>query len=235
MPDTTSATRSSLKRAGISSLGILCWPAVRAFQLARAIKRSSASFSEYPHRTPGGEGLAAYAPSVGLAVGFREIFPGRDARIHPLWPEDRKAGSHPGRFTSFIPSPSKSSDCSYMPTRSAAGTATPYRYAQLRDGAGTRMKAMTRQSGDFSHPRELAARDPLRFQQAARLLHHPVLLGIGEPLSEIAYACGSRDQPRFAFECRRRFGHLRRACAEGDPGETVRACTSVSASWTRAV
>jgi AraC-like DNA-binding protein len=98
------------------------------------------------------------------------------------------------------------------------------------------MKAMRRQNGDVSHPRELAAQDPPRFQEAARLLHHRVLLGIGEPLSEIAYACGSRDYAHFALEFRRRLGHARRACAEGDarePGEKVRAPTSVSASWAR--
>jgi hypothetical protein len=121
------------------------WPAVRAFQLARAIKpvgdRISVSFSEYPHRTPGGtqeggmRGWRLTRQASGSPSDFAKL-PGRDARIHPLWPEARKAGSRPGRFTLSLPSPSKSSDCSYMPTRSAAGTATPSRYAQLRDGAG---------------------------------------------------------------------------------------------------
>jgi AraC family transcriptional activator of tynA and feaB len=100
------------------------------------------------------------------------------------------------------------------------------------------MKAMRRQNGDISRPRELAAQDSPRFQEAARLLHHRVLLGIGEPLSKIAYTCGSRDYAHFALEFRRRLVHARRACAEGDarePGEKVRARTSVSALWTRAV
>ena len=100
------------------------------------------------------------------------------------------------------------------------------------------MDAMTRQGGDVSHRRELAAQDPLRFDQTSRLLHHRVSLGIGGPLSEIAHACGSRDDRPFALEMQRRFGHAARAYAERHVGAidgTVPAGTSVSASWARAV
>jgi AraC family transcriptional regulator, positive regulator of tynA and feaB len=47
----------------------------------------------------------------------------------------------------------------------------------------------------------------LRLDQAARLLHRRVSLGVSQPLSEIAYACGFRDYTHFARKFRQRFGH----------------------------
>jgi AraC family transcriptional regulator, positive regulator of tynA and feaB len=47
----------------------------------------------------------------------------------------------------------------------------------------------------------------LRLDNAARLLQRRGSLGGGQPLSEIAYACGFRDYTHFARKFRRRFGH----------------------------
>jgi AraC-like DNA-binding protein len=47
----------------------------------------------------------------------------------------------------------------------------------------------------------------LRLDHAARLLHRRALLGTGQPLSEIAYACGFRDYAHFARKFRHRFGN----------------------------
>jgi AraC family transcriptional activator of tynA and feaB len=47
----------------------------------------------------------------------------------------------------------------------------------------------------------------LRLDHAARLLHRRKFLGTGQPVSEIAYACGFRDYTNFARKFRRRFGH----------------------------
>ncbi|HWO45414.1 MAG TPA: helix-turn-helix transcriptional regulator [Methylomirabilota bacterium] len=49
----------------------------------------------------------------------------------------------------------------------------------------------------------------LRLDHAAHLVHRRAL-GTGQPLSEIAYACGFRDYPHFARKFRNRFG-----CAPG--------------------
>ena len=46
-----------------------------------------------------------------------------------------------------------------------------------------------------------------RLDQAAHLLHRRALLRTGEPLSEIAYACGFRDYAHFARRFRKRFGY----------------------------
>jgi AraC family transcriptional activator of tynA and feaB len=46
----------------------------------------------------------------------------------------------------------------------------------------------------------------LRLEHAARLLHRRKLLGTGQPVSEIAYACGFRDHTNFARKFRRRLG-----------------------------
>jgi AraC family transcriptional activator of tynA and feaB len=47
----------------------------------------------------------------------------------------------------------------------------------------------------------------LRLEHAARLLQRRACLGRGQPLSEIAYACGFRDYTHFARRFRRRFGY----------------------------
>jgi AraC-like DNA-binding protein len=47
----------------------------------------------------------------------------------------------------------------------------------------------------------------LRLEHAARLLQRRAGLGTGQPLSEIAYACGFRDYSHFARKFRRRFGY----------------------------
>jgi AraC family transcriptional regulator, positive regulator of tynA and feaB len=62
----------------------------------------------------------------------------------------------------------------------------------------------------------------LRLDHAARLLHRRASLGTGQPLSEIAYACGFRDYTHFARRFRHRFGYPPGGRAEG---ETVRAGT----------
>jgi AraC-like DNA-binding protein len=47
----------------------------------------------------------------------------------------------------------------------------------------------------------------LRLDHAARLLNRRATLIEGQPLSEIAYACGFRDYTHFARKFRQRFGH----------------------------
>ena len=47
----------------------------------------------------------------------------------------------------------------------------------------------------------------LRLDAAARLLRRRALVGTGQPLSEIAYACGFRDYAHFARKFRHRFGY----------------------------
>ena len=47
----------------------------------------------------------------------------------------------------------------------------------------------------------------LRLDAAARLLRRRALVGTGQPLSEIAYACGFRDYTHFARKFRHRFGN----------------------------
>jgi AraC family transcriptional activator of tynA and feaB len=46
----------------------------------------------------------------------------------------------------------------------------------------------------------------LRIDHAARLLHRRASVGTGQPVSEIAYACGFRDYTHFARRFRQRFG-----------------------------
>jgi AraC-like DNA-binding protein len=69
-----------------------------------------------------------------------------------------------------------------------------------------------------------------RLDHAAHLLHRRALLRTGEPLSEIAYACGFRDYAHFARRFRKRFGY-----SPGDhAGEgSVRAGTGNSAPSAR--
>jgi AraC-like DNA-binding protein len=72
----------------------------------------------------------------------------------------------------------------------------------------------------------------LRLDHAARLLRRRALLGTGQPLSEVAYACGFRDYAHFARRFRNRFGNPPGAHAGHDQsavGGTVRAGTIESA------
>jgi AraC family transcriptional activator of tynA and feaB len=55
----------------------------------------------------------------------------------------------------------------------------------------------------------------LRLDHAARLMHRRALLGTGQPLREIAYACGFNDYAHFARKFRHRFGYSPRAHGEG--------------------
>jgi AraC family transcriptional activator of tynA and feaB len=66
----------------------------------------------------------------------------------------------------------------------------------------------------------------LRLDHAARLLNRRASLGTGQPLSELAYACGYRDYAYFARRFRHRFG-----CAPGAKarGHGQRAMPSASA------
>jgi AraC-like DNA-binding protein len=57
----------------------------------------------------------------------------------------------------------------------------------------------------------------MRLDRAAHLLERRASLGTGQPLSEIAYACGFRDYAHFARRFRHRFGHAPGAHLEG-PG-----------------
>ena len=71
-----------------------------------------------------------------------------------------------------------------------------------------------------------------RLDHAAHLLHRRAITGSGQPLSEIAYACGFRDYVHFARRFRRRFGYSPGAHAgEG----AVRARTAESALSARDV
>ena len=71
-----------------------------------------------------------------------------------------------------------------------------------------------------------------RLDHAVHLLHRRALAGTGQPLSEIAYACGFRDYAHFARRFRRRFGYSPGVHpAEG----AVRARTAEGALWARDV
>src|SRR5262249_14021316 len=56
----------------------------------------------------------------------------------------------------------------------------------------------------------------LRLEHAARLLQRRSSLGTGQPLSDIAYACGFRDYTHFARKFRHRFGCAPGALSGGD-------------------
>src|SRR5258705_805677 len=64
---------------------------------------------------------------------------------------------------------------------------------------------------------------PHRLNHAAHLLHRRALLRTGQPLSEIAYACGFRDYAHFARRFRRRFGYSPGAHAGERAGTAERA------------
>jgi AraC family transcriptional regulator, positive regulator of tynA and feaB len=75
-----------------------------------------------------------------------------------------------------------------------------------------------------------------RLDHAAHLLHRRALMGTGQPLSEIAYACGFRDYAHFARRFHKRFGYSPGAYAGQDNGDgAVRAGTGKSASSARDV
>jgi AraC family transcriptional activator of tynA and feaB len=69
-----------------------------------------------------------------------------------------------------------------------------------------------------------------RLDHAAHLLRRRALFGTGQPLSEIAFACGFRDYAHFARRFQRRFGHSPGAHAGQHSGDgAVRAGTGKSA------
>jgi AraC family transcriptional activator of tynA and feaB len=73
----------------------------------------------------------------------------------------------------------------------------------------------------------------LRLDHAARLVHRRSSLGMSQPLSEIAYACGFRDYTHFARKFRHRFGYAPGAYSEeldGADDGIVRAGTGKRAS-----
>jgi AraC family transcriptional activator of tynA and feaB len=84
------------------------------------------------------------------------------------------------------------SDPDFTPLEAAAGARVSLRYVQKlfaeRDNTCT----------EFIYS--------LRLDRAAYLLHRRALLSSGQPLSEIAYACGFRDYAHFARKFRNRFG-----------------------------
>jgi AraC family transcriptional regulator, positive regulator of tynA and feaB len=57
-----------------------------------------------------------------------------------------------------------------------------------------------------------------RLDHAAHLLHRRTSLATGQPLSEIAYACGFRDYAHFARKFRHRYGQPPGAHSAGDAG-----------------
>jgi AraC family transcriptional regulator, positive regulator of tynA and feaB len=62
-----------------------------------------------------------------------------------------------------------------------------------------------------------------RLDHAAHLMNRRASLNTGQPLSEIAYACGFRDYTHFARKFRRRFGHAPGAYSEarGSTDDTI--------------
>ena len=75
-----------------------------------------------------------------------------------------------------------------------------------------------------------------RLDHAARLLYRRALFGTGQPLVEIAYACGFRDYAHFARRFHKRFGYSPGAYAGKDSGDgAVRAGAGKSAPSARDV
>ncbi len=62
----------------------------------------------------------------------------------------------------------------------------------------------------------------LRLDQAARSIKRRALMKSGQPLSEIAYACGYRDYNNFASAFRQRFGHAPSVHVQDDDANPVR-------------
>jgi AraC family transcriptional activator of tynA and feaB len=58
----------------------------------------------------------------------------------------------------------------------------------------------------------------LRLDHAAHLIERRALMKTGQPLNDIANACGFRDYTHFARGFRRRFGSALGAVGAGDPG-----------------
>jgi len=67
----------------------------------------------------------------------------------------------------------------------------------------------------------------IRLDHAAHLLERRASLGTGQPLSEIAYACGFRDYVHFARRVRHRFGHA--------PGAHCEGSTAIESGWSASV
>jgi AraC-like DNA-binding protein len=59
----------------------------------------------------------------------------------------------------------------------------------------------------------------LRLDHAAHLIERRALMKTGQPLSEIAYACGFRDYTHFARGFRQRFGSAPGAVGTRGPGQ----------------
>ncbi|WP_424631663.1 helix-turn-helix transcriptional regulator [Bradyrhizobium sp. SYSU BS000235] len=59
----------------------------------------------------------------------------------------------------------------------------------------------------------------LRLDHAAHLIERRALMKTGQPLSDIAYACGFRDYTYFARRFRQRFGTTPGAVGADDPGK----------------
>jgi AraC-like DNA-binding protein len=75
-----------------------------------------------------------------------------------------------------------------------------------------------------------------RLDHAAHLLQRRTFTDSGQPLSEIAYACGFRDYAHFARRFQKRFGHSPGAYAGQDNGDSaVRAGAGNSAPLARDV
>jgi AraC family transcriptional activator of tynA and feaB len=111
------------------------------------------------------------------------------------------------------------SDPDFGPVEVAAAAGVSLRYVQkLFTGRGTTCS-------EFIYS--------VRLDHAARQIYRRALLGSGQPLGEIAYACGFRDYAHFARKFRRRFGYP--PGAHTGPGQSavtgiVRVGTGESAS-----
>ena len=112
-------------------------------------------------------------------------------------------------------------DPDFGPSEVAAEAGISLRYVQ---------KLFTEHGSTFSH-----FVYSLRLDHAARLVSRRASLGRGQPLSEIAYACGFRDYAHFARKFRHRFGHAPGVYAEETGpragARLVRARTRDGASW----